>query len=460
MSQAMYTSASGMANSQTAINVVSNNIANMNTVAFKEASVRFSDVFYSTLSAGAPSSLSNGGVNPKEIGYGSQVASIAQKFTTGTFQSTGISTDMMIQGNGFFTVLSPSNEMLYTKAGNFNVDTQGYLVMPNGYKVMGTDSIFGNAASKVPIKIPQMIHSEVTPNQNMGSKNLTDLNGVQGITKGTYGMEITYKDPLDGTEKTKTVNFEITNEKNLNEVSQMMKNAMDAAGFKADDYKIEVKDGTFQVSTMTGGTNDVQSAKFVNGTSNFLSETQLSTATPENGKFTSKVLDYKADISASVNSQEDLKASSQTFYENGTVEVTYSNGDKLTVEQVEGSNQLQFKYTTKAGITLRGNEVAVSSDVATTGNLQLQLAHFMNPDGLTQQGNNLYGIGVNNGFAMYGVADSNLFGSIKSGGFEASNVDLTKQFSDMIIAQRSIEANSRVFDTANQVMKSLVYLGQ
>ena len=162
MSQAMYTSASGMANAQIAINVVSNNIANMNTVAFKESRVNFSDVFYNTISAGAPSSQTNGGVNPKEVGYGSQVSSISQKFTTGTFQSTGVSTNMMIQGNGFFTVLSPANEMLYTKAGNFSVDTQGYLVMPNGYKVMGTDTIFGNAAAKTPIKIPQIIHSEVT----------------------------------------------------------------------------------------------------------------------------------------------------------------------------------------------------------------------------------------------------------------------------------------------------------
>ncbi len=456
MSQAMYTSASGMNNAQTAINVVSNNIANMNTIAFKESHVNYSDVFYNVLSSGSPSGQLNGGINPTEVGYGSQISSISQKFTTGTFQSTGISTDMMIQGNGFFTVLSPADEMLYTKAGDFTVDAEGYLVMPNGYRVMGTDSIFGTAASKTPIKIPQMIHTEVIANENTGTKALNELNGTTGITQGTFGINVSYKDG----DQTKTEKIEITldgSESNLNDIATKINNALTG---KPDAVKngvtANVNNGKFEITT----TGDVQNITFESGTSNFLSETQLAISEGEGGVYSSKVLDWKADISSSINSQLDLKAASQSFYENGTVEITYSNGDKLTVEQAEGTNNLQFKYTTKAGITLRGNEVSVSEDVATTGNLQLQLAHFMNPDGLSQEGNNLYGLGTNNGWALYGVADSNMFGGIKSGGVEASNVDLTKQFSDMIIAQRAIEANSRVFNTANQVMQNLVYLGQ
>lgn len=456
MSQAMYTSASGMSNAQTAINVVSNNIANMNTIAFKESRVNYSDVFYNVLSSGSPSSQLNGGINPSEVGYGSQVSSISQKFTTGTFQSTGISTNMMIQGNGFFTVLSPADEMLYTKAGNFSVDAEGYLVMPNGYKVMGTDTVFGTAASKIPIKIPQMIHSEVTANENAGTKSLSDLNAIAGITSGTFTMNVSYTDA--GVTKTESVEVTLDgSEANLNDIAAKINAAMaDKPDAVANGVTASVNNGQFQIST----NGDVTGITFESGTSNFLSETQIATAEAEGGVYSSKVLDWKADITSSVNSQIDLKASSQDFYENGTVEITYSNGDKLTVEQIPNTNQLQFKYTTKAGIVLRGDEVSVSENVATTGNLQLQLAHFMNPDGLSQEGNNLYGLGTNNGWALYGVADSNMFGGIKSGGVEASNVDLTQQFSDMIIAQRAIEANSRVFNTANNIMESLVYLGQ
>ena len=191
MSQAMYTASSGIANAQIAINVVSNNIANMNTVAFKASNVNFSDVFYSTMSAGAPSTKHNGGVNPEEIGYGSQVASISQNFTSGTYQSTGIATNMMIQGNGFFTVVSPSDEILYTKAGNFSLDADGYLTMPNGYKVLGTTSVFGNSASAEPIKIPTLINSVVEPNNNAGSKDLYALNNAE-ITPGNYSITFSF----------------------------------------------------------------------------------------------------------------------------------------------------------------------------------------------------------------------------------------------------------------------------
>ena len=199
----------------------------------------------------------------------------------------------------------------------------------------------------------------------------------------------------------------------------------------------------------------------VAGTSNFLTETELAVAeTDANGVLTSKTLDWVGSLSASVNKQLDLSASDYEIYENGSIEVTYSNGDKLRVMQSLETGQLEFQYTTSEGILMNGKEINVSEDVATLGNLQIQLAHFMNPDGLEQEGNNYFSIGINTGEAIYGSPNTSLFGAIKSGGLEASNVDLTKQFANMIIAQRAIEANSRVFNTANQVMQSLVYLGQ
>lgn len=456
MSQAMYTSASGMSAAQTQINVVSNNIANMNTVAFKESSVNFADVFYGKLSAGSPSTPTSGGVNPKEVGYGTQVAQISQNFNTGTFQSTGITTDLMIQGNGFFTVMTPGGDMKYTKAGNFSVDNNGFLVNPNGYKVLGTDSAFGTTSDDFAIKIPQLVHSEVTPNENTGSKNLSELNGIDGITKGTFGVTVTYDDA--GVTKNLSVTVDITGANNLNEICTAFNTAFNAAAPDALDDKVvaSIIDGKFQLKCEAPAT----SMSMVSGTSNFLNETELGGAESENGIIQSKVLDWIGSLSPSVNKQVDLSASGYEIYENGSIEVTYSNGDKLRVIQIEGTTQMEFQYTTSEGVVMNGKEINVSEDVATVGNLQIQLAHFMNPDGLEQEGNNLFSIGINTGEAIYGIANSSLFGGIKSGGLEASNVDLTKQFADMIIAQRAIEANSRVFNTANQVMQSLVYLGQ
>lgn len=457
MSQAMYTSASGMSSAQIQINVVSNNIANMNTVAFKESSVNFADVFYGQLSAGSPSTPNSGGVNPMEVGYGTQVSQISQNFTTGTFQSTGITTDLMIQGNGFFTVMSPGGDMRYTKAGNFSVDNNGYLVNPNGFKVLGTDSCFGTTSDNYPIRIPQLVHSEVLPNTDAGGKELTALNGIDGITKGTFKVKVFYDD--NGTTKDFTVETAITeNTKTLNDIVNSFKTAYDAAAPADLKGKVtaSITGGKFQLECATPAT----SMSMIPGTSNFLTETELEIAESKDGIIQSKVLDWTGSLSPSVNKQLDLSASGYEIYENGSIEVTYSNGDKLRVMQIEGTSQMEFQYTTSEGIVMHGKELNVSEDVATVGNLQIQLAHFMNPDGLEQEGNNLFSIGINTGEAIYGVANSSLFGGIKSGGLEASNVDLTKQFADMIIAQRAIEANSRVFNTANQVMQSLVYLGQ
>ena len=454
MSQAMYTSASGMASAQTAINVVSNNIANMNTVAFKESTVNFADVFYGKLSAGSPSTSTSGGVNPMEVGYGTQVSQISQDFTTGTFQSTGRATDLMIQGNGFFTVMTPGGDIQYTKAGNFAVDNNGYLVTTSGYKVLGIDTAFGTPGDDTPIRIPQLVHSEVVENTEAATKKISQLNGIDGITKGSFGLNVTYDD-ADGNEHI----IEIT--ANIDDSTRTLLDIADAfnAQVPADlKGKVEAKvnGGKFEFTC----TDPVTEFATVAGTSNFLTETELTAATVENGTISSKTLDWVGSISASVNKQLDLSASGYEIYENGSIEVTYSNGDKLRVMQVANTPQIQFQYTTSQGITLDGNEITVSEDVATVGNLQIQLAHFMNPDGLEQEGSNLYSIGINTGEAIFGIANSSVFGGIKSGGLEASNVDLTKQFSDMIMAQRAIEANSRVFNTANQVMQSLVYLGQ
>ena len=452
----MYTSASGMSSAQTSINVVSNNIANMNTVAFKESSVNFADLFYGQLSAGSPSTPSNGGVNPKEVGYGTQVSQISQNFTTGTFQSTGINTDLMIQGNGFFTVMNPGGDMLYTKAGNFSIDTNGFLVTPNGYKVLGTDSVFSTTSDEYTIRIPQIVHSEVTPNQNAGNKQLNDLNGIDGITKGTFSLEVKYM--KDGAEQTATITANITdNTKTLNDIANAFNTSANANADISGKVVASIIDGKFQIKMNA----PISSMQPVAGTSNFLTETELAGAEPNAaGIIESKTLDYVGELSASVNKQLDLSASDYEIYENGSIEVTYSNGDKLRVMPSEETGQLEFQYTTSEGVLLTGKEISVSEDVATVGNLQIQLAHFMNPDGLEQEGNNYFSIGINTGEAIYGSPNSSLFGAIKSGGLEASNVDLTKQFANMIIAQRAIEANSRVFNTANQVMQSLVYLGQ
>lgn len=459
MTQAFYTSIGGINAAQSQINLIANNVANINTVGFKESNMTFADVYYNTLSSGSAPTSSNGGKNPAQIGLGVQVSAINTKFTNGTVSTTGNNTDMNIQGNGFFCVQNSSGSIMYTRAGNFSVDANGNLVNPNGYKVMGTNNIFGTQGSDIPVKIPTLIKTETIANtENLDTKNIEDLNGAS-IIKGTFSI-IADMSPSGGASEAR-IDVDISNCKDLKAVAQAVNDAIAAAGI--DPASISAKcdnstGGKFEISTDTSSCSGL---KFESGTSNFISVTDLGGSLPDaTGKYSSAVLDYKQVVSQPSVAAEAQGYEDFTVYENGNLEVTYANGDKLSVTFDENTNKNIFKYTTASGIIILGNDVKMDSDVCKVENLQIELAKFVNPDGLINVGSNLYQQSANSGIPYYGFADTSGIGQIKTGGLEASNVDLSKQFSDMIQAQRAIEANSRVFSTSSEVLKTLVYMGQ
>lgn len=446
MGQSFYTSIGGIKAAQSQINVVADNLANISTVGFKESRVTFEDVYYNTMSSGSAPTRNLGGINPKQIGVGTQISSIDRNFTNGTTIATGLTTDMNIQGKGFFTVLSDNGEVMYTRAGNFTLDGNGNLCLPNGYKVLGTSSMFSTKHSNVPIKLPLLIDSVTSPNTaDIGTKDLNSLNNG-AISKGTFSIDVT-----DNTTTPPTVNtHEITIEDNdnLNSIVTKVNNALGGAGTAA------LADGKFQITAAAN-----QDLAFKSGSSNFVSVTEINTNSHEGGVYTSGVLDYKQTVNMADNPSTALKYAGFDVYENGAIEVKYENGDKLTVIPDENDN-LQFRYTTAEGAVIMGNDLTIAEQVAVPANLQLQIGNMVNPNGLIGEGGNTFSVGANCGDIFYGMPNSGGFGLLQTGAYEGSNVDMTKQFSDMILAQRAIEANSRVFSTQNQIMQTVVYLGQ
>ncbi len=137
MMRSLFSGVSGLRNHQTRMDVIGNNIANVNTVGFKASRVQFQDVLSQTITGAASAQGNRGGTNPMQVGLGMGLASIDTIFSDGSFQPTGKGTDLSIQGAGFF-VLSNGNEQIYTRAGNFDFDTDGnYLVPGTGFKVKG-----------------------------------------------------------------------------------------------------------------------------------------------------------------------------------------------------------------------------------------------------------------------------------------------------------------------------------
>ncbi|MCL6442025.1 MAG: flagellar hook-basal body complex protein [Alicyclobacillus sp.] len=149
MLRSMYSAVSGMQGFQTQLDVIGNNIANVETVGFKAGRVDFADVLSQTMSGGsAPGTVTVGGVsqpmggtNPQQIGLGVKVAAIDTLFTQGATQTTGVNTDLAINGDGLFVVTRDGGQTYnYTRAGDFSVDANGNLVLPNGAVAMGYKS--------------------------------------------------------------------------------------------------------------------------------------------------------------------------------------------------------------------------------------------------------------------------------------------------------------------------------
>jgi len=137
MIRSLYTSLTGLTQNQKAMDVVGDNLANVNTTGYKAGRMVFQDLFSQTLAGARPPTDGRGGVNPKQIGMGTDVGAIDKVFTQGSFSDTGVVTDMAIEGNGFFVLQGADNALSYTRAGNFYFDRAGNLVNSDGLYVMG-----------------------------------------------------------------------------------------------------------------------------------------------------------------------------------------------------------------------------------------------------------------------------------------------------------------------------------
>lgn len=437
MTQALYTSQTGMNGAQTKLNVVADNIANMNTVGFKQSRVNFADIYYNTLSSGSAPSSNLGGINPRQIGTGVRAAEIIRDFTGGSSVATGRSTNLAIKGNGFFTVQNGNNELLYTRAGNFSVDAEGYLVLPNGYKALGTEDQRSSTGSQTPIQIPVMIQTQTIPNAGAGDKTLSELNGNVAITSGTIEVVV-------GNQTTQvTIDANAT----LNDVVAAL-NGVNGVTATLTDGQIDVR------------ADDGSKVVLNNGTSNFVTQTGL-TWNDATNSVESKTLDYQQIVRTGTDVANSQKVTAVDIHEDGILEVTYANGDKLTaIANPEDETKLIFRYTTGSPpVNITGDDLDITG-VAEPANFQLQMANFVNPDGLVAVGSNAYKEGPNAGSALYGSISAGAFGTVNSGEYEGSNVDLAEQFADMIISQRMLEANSRVFNTASNILQTISYLGQ
>jgi flagellar hook protein FlgE len=395
MLRSLFSGISGLRAHQQMMDVTGNNIANVNTTGYKSSQTVFQDTLSQMVNAAGAPQNSAGGTNPAQVGLGVRLASINANFGQGAAQTTGKSSDMMIQGDGFFVVKS-GGEALYTRAGSFTFDANGSLTTPSGQIVQGwganTDGEVNTAGAPGDIKLPIGISLSPTITENITMTGNFSNEAVLGTTK-----EIPVKVyDAAGAANTMVVSFEKTG---------------------TDEWTMSLPDGSAQPITFANG-------KAVGDVDPNTGE--------DSGKW--KVGNYTFDI-------HDLTQFS------GNTEARVSNSDG------SGAGVLS-SYT----VSNTGQIVGVFSNGLKQTLGQVALANFNNVNGLEKIGDSMFRSTVNSGLAQVGAAGSAGLGLITSGALEMSNVDLAQEFTNLVIAQRGFQANSRVITTSDEILQELVNL--
>ena len=432
MSQALHTSSTGINAGQQQINVIANNVANINTTAFKAANMTFETLYSKNLSYGSAATNEGGGTNPKQIGLGVKVGGITRNFTSGDFVSTGRDMDLMISGNGFFVVQDSEGKLYYTRDGVFSTDSEGNVVTQSGMKVVAAQSPYSNSSSGETVQVPKNLRAEVVGDPGLAGKTISQLNNAS-ITTGTIDVKVGDAD------YTLTVP---DGDPTIQSIIDSFNQSLDGSGV------------TFSI-TGDGRISYTGDIEFVDAESNFVGQTGISNSNP------SKQINQVVNLSEMVNYNDNntITLMSTTVDENGIIAATYSDGSILT-QYVDDTYTVHWKYTTSQGVTIRGNDVQAEGTSIANSNFVIELATMVNEEGLVSVNNNLWEWGADVGEVYYGMAGEVSFGSIESGGYEGSNVDIAAELTNMITAQRMIQMNSRVFSTASSIMETLAYLGQ
>ncbi len=463
--RSLYSGVSGLQNHQTRMDVIGNNISNVNTTGFKRGRVNFQDMISQQLSGAARPTEEKGGVNPKEVGLGMTVATIDTVFTQGNLQSTGISTDVAIQGNGFFLEMN-GEKSYYTRAGAFGLDRDGTLVNPaNGYRVQGwmareidgemvlqtsasTEDLVIPVGSKDPAKATQNVNFACNLNKN--TPIIPDNATQADITKGTWSTEFKIYDSF-GNAHNLSVNFTRDTE---------TPNQWHARVIVDPDNAAENPNGT---ETRVGlGTTDGVDTEFIvqfdnTGTLQSVMDAAGNTSNPD-GEI---ILQASYNVPDS-NADADGNPYRQTFNINlGTIgsqvnTVTQSASSSSTKAFYQDGYTMGYLENFKIDSTGVITGVYSNGTNRTIG--QLAMATFTNQGGLEKAGDNTYVESINSGTANIGTSGIAGKGSLLAGALEMSNVDLTEQFTDMIVTQRGFQSNAKTIQTADTLLETVLSL--
>ncbi|MHB1297426.1 MAG: flagellar hook protein FlgE [Gemmatimonadaceae bacterium] len=438
MLRSLFAGVSGLRNHQIRMDVIGNNVSNVNTVAFKSGRVTFKEGFAQLLQGGSRPPGDQGGINPIQVGLGMQIGSVDTIFSQGNLETTGLNTDVAIQGDSFF-VVRKGNQSFFTRSGNFQLDADGRLVSPtNGFVVQGRAAVngaFQDGITDIRLPFGQKTAARATSAVNLAGNldasspvfDATDPDGAGPLAAGFNAA--TRALPANRTAWTET------------EIS-----AFDSLGTKHDVkiflYKTGANTWDWEVDPTSLVAAGVPPASITgSGTLTFAADGTLIAPTLQTVSFAPPGADP---VTISIDPGSGVNGITQ-----------YSSTSTAVMRDQNGytSGTLQNFSIDRTGLITGSFTNGVSVTLA-----QIVLADFNNPAGLLRIGDNMYQESSNSGGPVQGFALEGSQSALTSGALEMSNVDLAQEFTSMIVAQRGFQANSKVITTSDEMLQELVNL--
>ncbi|RMG48358.1 MAG: flagellar hook protein FlgE [Acidobacteria bacterium] len=426
---ALFIGLTGLKTHSTALSTIGHNLANVNTVGFKASRTSFSDVF-----ASGGISVNRAGAS-LQTGLGSNLSAVQQLFTQGSLQTTEVSTDVAIQGRGFFVLGDAQGGQGFTRAGNFSFDAEGYLVSQSGLRVLGFTS--KDASGKIipsgslnPIQIPAgmvsppKVTSRIRADINLDAEAQVDTTATGGTqTAEVFATSIEIYDSLGGDHQLSLVFTPVDTDGDgkldqWNWSARLPREELAVATNPGDPDYYEIGSGTMKFDS---------AGQLINP-----ADITLSTPAFANGasaqEITWVILDPDGEpvLTSYVGS-----SSVDNVYQDG-----YATG-RIQNLIIDGEGVI-------SGVFSNGQAIELA---------QLAIATFNNPGGLFRTGDNVYVESPGSGPPAIGTPGSGARGAVVSKALELSNVDMTEQFTNMILAERGYQANARTVTTADRVIQ-------
>ena len=397
---------SGLSAASRNLDVIGNNIANANTVGMKSSRAEFADVY---AAAGGGSS---------STGLGVSVAAVNQQFTQGNISVTGNNLDVAINGGGFFQLEQPDGTLAYTRSGNFKLDKEGNMVTNEGAKVMGTMFKDGVRSSQGPLSLPSgnvmaaKQTAEVTATLNLPANAPEAATQTPPTPRSTFGTSVNVYDAQG-----------VSRPLNLYFVKTATANTWDVFDTLDDPAATPPVVGT-SVGTVA-----------FDGSGKLTSVAPLTvTVSPAPANPNDPPTDFDVDI---------VLTGSTQF------------GSKFGVTELTQDGHAEGKLTS-FNIASDGKVMASYSNGKTQTEAEIGLVNFRNAQGLAPGGGNVWTATSESGEPVAGKPGSGNLGMLRSGALEDSNVDLTSELVNMMVAQRAYQANAQTIKTQDQVLSTLL----